>query len=180
MNEGRHCLKPGAQGGRLGQPLRHRLGSMKGEDFARAGLGIAAIGEARNDARALIYEGQWVFIIYPFERRAGITGGLVLNGRDLVPPILGLGFYDANGLLIHEQNIIGGPDICLIFAHGDAQRSVEINSLLVLNDPACLYQTFVNLIAGLLLRILVWLGHSHISFAKLVRAGNQRFPVRAS
>jgi hypothetical protein len=55
------------------------------EDFAGARLWIATVREARDNAGALIDEGQRLLVINPFELGSGVTGRLVLYGRDAGP-----------------------------------------------------------------------------------------------
>ena len=114
---------------RFGQPFLERFRAVEIEDFARARLGIAAIGEAGDDAGALVEEGQRLLVVDPLELGGGIAGGLLFDRRDLVAPVLWLGFDDADRLLVHEQHIVGRADVGLVFAHGDARTGVEIDLL---------------------------------------------------
>src|ERR1700693_3109634 len=111
---------------------------MEREDLARARLGIAAISEPGDNARALINKGQRFLVIHPFELGGGIATGLLLDGGDLLSPVFGFGFDNADGFLIDEKGIISRPNIGLVFLDGYAATGAEIDLLVALNDPACL------------------------------------------
>jgi len=80
---------------------------------------------------------------------------LLLDHRDLVAPLPRLGFDNADGLFINEQRVVGRTDIGLVLANGNPQARVEIDGLPVLNNPADLDQTLIDLVARDLFGILV-------------------------
>jgi hypothetical protein len=142
-----------------GNPVGHGFGAMECEDFAGAWLWIATVREASDNAGALINEGQRLLAVNPFELRSSVPGGLVLHGRDLVAPVFGLGFNDADSLLFQEQNVIGRTYVSLVLANRDAGAGVEVQRIPVLNDPPCLDQFRIDLVASDLFGILVIARH---------------------
>ena len=73
--------------------------------------------------------------------------------------MLRLGFDHANGFVADEENVVGRTDIGLVFTNGDPGTGTEIDLLLVLNQPACLLQHQVDLVARSLFRCLVEVRH---------------------
>ncbi len=74
--ERRNVVQPLAQRVALRQPFLERFRAVEVEYLARTRLGIAAIGEAGDDAGALVEERQRLFVVDPLELGGGITGGL--------------------------------------------------------------------------------------------------------
>ena len=105
--------------GLLDEPVPHRPWPGKAEYLPGAGLRIAAVGEAREHPGAFVNEWQRLLIVHPLKLGNGITGGLLLDRRDLLSPILRLGLDHADGLLADEKNIVGWAGIRLILANGD-------------------------------------------------------------
>ena len=79
----------------------------------------------RDDARALIDEGQRFLVVHPFELGGRVARRLLLDRRDLVAPFFGFGLDHADCLLINEKHIVGWAGIGLIFANGDARTGMK-------------------------------------------------------
>jgi hypothetical protein len=137
------------------RPFSQSLRAVECENFARARLGITSVGETRDDTSAFVDERQPLFVIDPLKFGGCIGGRLILNGRDLVTPVFGFCLNDSNGASIDEQDIIGGANVSLVLANGNALPRTEVEGCPVLNMPARLGQTSVDLVARYLLRILV-------------------------
>ena len=73
--------------------------------------------------------------------------------------MLRLGFDHANGFVSYEENIVCRTDIGLVLTNGDPGTGIEIDLLLVLNQPACLLQHQVDLVARPLFGRLVEVRH---------------------
>ena len=80
---------------------------------------------------------------------------MFLNGCEADALVVGLGFDDANSLLVCEQNVIGRANIRLVLAHSNAEACVEIKCILVLNMPTGRPQAFIDLVPSSLLGSLV-------------------------
>jgi len=72
-----------------------------------------------------------------------------------MPPILGLGLNNANRAAIDEEEVIGRSCVGRVFPDGDAESGAEVEGPFVLNVPAGLGQTGIDLVAGELLRVLI-------------------------
>src|ERR1700737_1022051 len=81
-------------------------GRWKGENFTRAGLCIAAVGEARDDAGALIDERQRFLVVHPFERGGRIAPRLLLDRCNLVAPVIGFSLDHTNRFRGNEKDIV--------------------------------------------------------------------------
>ena len=143
----------------MGDPFLERFRAVKAEDFARAGLGVAGIGEAGDDASAFVEEWQRLAVADPFELGRGVAFGLFLDLGDLVAKLFLLGLDDADGFFIDEKDVIGRADVGLVFANRNPRAGAEVDLLCRLNDPAGKLELRVDVVAGLLFRVLVF-GHS--------------------
>ena len=129
---------------------------MKGEDLAGAGLGVALVGEASDDAGAFVEERERdAGGLNPLELRGGILGGLVFHRRDVLAEGLFLGLDHADRLAVDEQDIVGGAGVGGVFADGLAGALVQVDRVLGLDGPAGGAELRVDGIAGDLLGILV-------------------------
>ena len=142
---------------KLTQGQRFRAVEIK--DLARAGLRVAGIGEARHDARALVDEGKRLLVVEPFQLCGRVASRLIFNRRDLLAPVLGFCLDDADRVLVDEQNVVGGTDIRLVFADGDAEASAEVYLVFRLHLPASLVQQLVDGVARLLFGGAVLVSH---------------------
>ena len=84
----------------LGKPLLNCFRLVEIEDFAGARPGIAAIGEAGDDAGTLVEEGQGFLVIDLFQLGSRIAFGLLFDFGDLVVDLFLLGFDDADGFFL--------------------------------------------------------------------------------
>ena len=92
---------------------------MKRKDFARAGLGVALIGEAREDAGGLVEKGERLAgALDVFEFGGAVFGGLFLDRGDVVAERFALGLVDADRLAVEEEDVVGGAGVGGIFANG--------------------------------------------------------------
>lgn len=71
------------------------------------------------------------------------------------PPVVGLGFDHADRVPVGEENVVGGSDVCLVFADGHAKPGVEIERVLVLDMPTGRPQAFIDPVPSELLGGLV-------------------------
>jgi hypothetical protein len=129
---------------------------MEGEDLAGAGLGVALVGEADDDAGGLVEEGQGrAGVLHPFQFRGGVVGGLVFGDGDG----LAEGFFfcldHSDGLAVNEEHVVGGTGVGRIFADGLALASAEVDRVFRLHGPARGAQLCVDGVAGDLLGVLV-------------------------
>jgi len=142
----------------LAQPFLERFRAVEIEHFARARLGIAAIGKTGDDAGALVQERQRLLVVDPLELGGGVAFGLRFVRGEALAFFLALGFDDADGLLVHEQHVVGRTDIGLVFAHCQPQPCAQVYFLCRLHNPTRLLQQRVDGVAGFLFGVLV-LGH---------------------
>ena len=110
-------------------------------------------------ACAFVNEWERLAIVHPLEAGSGVTAGLLLDRGDVLAPMLRLGFDHANGFVADEENVVGRTDIGLVFTNGDTGAGTEVDLLLVLNQPACLLQHQVDLVARSLFGRLVEVRH---------------------
>jgi hypothetical protein len=47
---------------------------------------------------------------------------------ELVAPVLGFGFHNANRLLVEEEDVIGGADVGGVFTDGDGRAALKLKS----------------------------------------------------
>ena len=93
-----------AEGGACGEGLAEGFRAVEGEDLAGAGLGVALVGEAGEDACGLVEERERLAgILDPFQLRGGVVAGLVLHGGDILAEGFLLGLDDADGLAVDEE-----------------------------------------------------------------------------
>ena len=133
MREG-HLGQPVAQGSRLGQPLGQCLGSMKTEHATGTRLRIAFIAEERFDASRFVIERKPVGGLEEIGKVLAIMGGLVSHGGERHADFLG--FNHANGLAIHQQQVIAAARFQGNFAKSDAAGGAKVNVFVILDDPA--------------------------------------------
>jgi hypothetical protein len=101
------------------EPFGEGFRAVEGEEFAGAGLGVALIGEAGDDAGGFVDEGEGLGIVDPLELGGGVVAGLLFDGGDVVAPFRGFGFDDGGGLFVDEEDVIGWALVGLVFADGD-------------------------------------------------------------
>jgi hypothetical protein len=106
---------------------------VEGENFTGAGLWITAIGEARDDACALIDERQRFFVVHPFKSGGGIAPRLLFDHGDLVAPVIGFGLDQTNSFRGNEKDIVSRADIGLVLANSDPKPCTEIDCPFVLS-----------------------------------------------
>ena len=152
--------EPSSQRVRLAEPIPYPLWPREAEHFPGARFRIAHVGEARKHAGTFINKWQGLSIVLPLEPSTSITGGLLLDRRDLLTPVRGFCLDDADRVLVDEQNVIGGADIRLILTNGNPEACTEVDFLLILNKPASLLQHRINVVACLLFGCLVGFRHS--------------------
>ena len=107
------------------------------EKMTDVNIAVELLCDAHNDAfdAAIIVSGDSDLTrpVEPFQLRGRVAAGLIFNRRDLLAPILRLGLHNADGFLVDEENVVGGADIRLVFADGDAEAVTEVDLLLILN-----------------------------------------------
>ncbi len=86
----------------------------------------------------------------PAEFGLSVAFGLVLVYGDAFAFVRGLGFDYTHGYTVHEEDVIGGAGIGVVFADGDTQRCRRVQCLLVLNSPTGSEQHRINAFAGAL------------------------------
>jgi hypothetical protein len=111
-------------------------------------------GKARDFARAFINKRQRR-IVEIFHLGLSIFGGLVFDLGQLKAFVGFLGLDHANGLFVHEEQVIRRAGIGLIFAHGNTQGRAEVDQLFALHDPTASLELFVYVIARDLFWILI-------------------------
>ena len=142
-------VEAGTEGATGGEKFAEGLGAMEGEDLAGAGLGIALIGEAGDDAGGLVEEGQrHTGGLNPLQLGGGVVGGLVLGDGDVGAEGFLLGLGDADRLAVDEQHVVGGAGVGGVFADGLALAGVEIDGVLRLHDPTGGPELRVDGVAG--------------------------------
>jgi hypothetical protein len=122
------------------------------EDAAAARVRIEEARELRDRPGGQVEERQWLDgRVEPGWQAGGILLGLHLDAAQRVA--LGLRFKDADGLAVHEEQVIGEavPGGELELAHGDAASGGQVHGVPVLDDPACRDERGVDLRPGLLL-----------------------------
>jgi hypothetical protein len=127
--------KAGAEGVGLLDEFKQVLGSVEGKDRPRAGVGVALVAEVGFDAGRLVGEGQGIgpALRDPFHR-GGVAGRLLGDGGE--SGAFFLGFDDAEGLAVDEEDVVGRSAVGLHFPDGDAARGGEIERGDVLDCPA--------------------------------------------
>ena len=133
--ERRHLPQPGAQGVGLAQPVVQRLGAVKGEQPARARLGVAPVAEEGLGAGALVVVDEQIVPAGEVLRQAqhvllGLLGDAAQGHAGL------LGLDDACGLAGDEQQVVAGPGRQREFTHRHAQGRVAVEVVPVLQYPA--------------------------------------------
>ena len=94
---------------------------MEGEDLAGAGLRVALIGEAGEDAGGLVEEGERDVVtpgLHEVFEAAGIAGGLDLDAAE--GHAFGFGFDETQGFAVDEEQVVGEAGFEGGFTHGDA------------------------------------------------------------
>ena len=130
------------------------LGTDELKDRPRAGLGVAMVRKASKGTGAFEDERQWI-VFQVLELGCGVLCGLLFVNRQVYPFGFLLGLDDADRLPVHEEDVIGGSNICIIFTDRDTRTSTEINLFLVLNDPATGGKLSVDVVPGELFRFLI-------------------------
>ena len=130
-------LQAGPERMRFSRPGGQDPRTVEIEHLPRTGIGVPAVGEAGDDTGALVNKRQGVLIVHPLEGGCGITLGLLLRRRDLLTPGVGLRLDDADSLPLRKEHVIRRSDVGLVLAHRNARGGVEIDSLVILNNPTC-------------------------------------------
>ena len=121
--ERREVVETGAER-LLGEAFPEGFGTVEREGLAGAGLGIALIGEAREDAGGFVEEGQgFAGVLDVFELGSGVGAGLVFDGGDVLAERVFLGLDDADRFFIDEEDVVSGAGVCLELADGLAFAS---------------------------------------------------------
>src|SRR5882724_7341135 len=108
---------------------------MEAEHLARTRLGIAAIGKTGDDAGAFIQERQWLFVLNPLELGCCIAFSLSFMGSEPLPFFFALGLDHPHRFFVHEQHVVSGANISMIFAHRLTQSGIQVDLLSGLNYP---------------------------------------------
>ena len=137
MVESGQVLETVAQGATGGEGFPKSFRAGEGEDFARARLGVALVGEAGEDAGGLVEEGQRAAGgLDPLQFGRGVVRGLFLDRGDGVAESLLLGLDDTDGLAVHEEDVVGRAGVGGVFADGLALAGVMVPLILGLHGPA--------------------------------------------
>ena len=121
-----HVRETATQGVRLGAPLCERLGAMEGKDAPGTGRGIAFVAEKGFDAGGFVEERERAGQPGGEDGRqaVGVAGGLIGNGRECGADLFG--FNDAEGLAIHEEQVIARTSGQRDFPQCDAPTGGEV------------------------------------------------------
>ena len=121
---------------------------MEGEDTARTRGGIAFVAEESLDAGGFVEEGQLARAdgLDEVGQIHRVMRGLLGNARQQRAFLLG--FDDADGLAIDQQQVIAGAGLERCFAQRDALPGGEIHRLVILRGPAGRDELGVDLLAG--------------------------------
>ena len=125
-------------------PLPHRLRPREAEHLAGTRYRVAAVGEARHLAGALVDERQRFGVVHPFEHRRRVGVRLALHVRDLVPPLAPLRLDHADRLALNEQHVVRRPHVGRILAHRDPGSGAEVDLRHRLDAPSSLLQLGVD------------------------------------
>ena len=144
-------------------PKRHpclRMGlerrrTVEGEDLPGSRIRVAAVREPRDLSRALVEKRQRLGIGHPLELGVGVPFRLLLDGRDPFAPGIRLGFDDADGLPVAEEDVVGGAGVGRVLAHCDARSGAEVDGIPVVHVPARRPEAIVYAVARNLLGSLV-------------------------
>lgn len=89
---------------------------MEAEHFTRARLGVAAVGEAGDDAGGFIEEAQGFAGLDPFQLRPGVTLSLQFDSGNVMTGSFSLDFDHTHRLAFDKQDVVGRFDSGLVFA----------------------------------------------------------------
>ena len=135
------------------EPFAEAFRTVEGEDLAGAGLGVALVGEAGDDARGLIEEGEgYAGFLDPLKLGGGVIDRLFFDSGDILAEVFFFSLNDTDGLSIDEEDIVGRASISLIFADGLALAGSKIDFSLVLNGPARCAEHLIDGLASFLFR----------------------------
>ena len=130
-------------------------GTVEGEDFAGARIGVAPVREPRDLPRTLVEKGQRFGVRNPLQLRLGVTLGLLFDCREPYSPTVRLGLDNSDGPPVGEEYVVRRSNIGLVFAHRDSEPRVEVERVLVLHLPAGRPKSTVDPVAGDLFRGLI-------------------------
>ena len=172
MSEG-HLRESGAQGVGLSSPFGERLGTMKGEDAAGAGSGIAFVAEESFDAGGFVEERERAR--QPGGEEVGQVAGRAprLIGDDRERGAFLLRLEHAESHAVHEQEIVTRTGLERHFAQRNPPPCGEVHRLEILHHPAARSELRVDLLAG----PLFWRQVRHeaaFGFGRAMRAANYR------
>ena len=137
------------QGTARGEPFTQRLRTMKRKDLARAGLGVALVGEAGEHAGGFVKKRERRAVgLHPLQLGGGVFGGLVFDAGDGVAERFLLRFDHADRLGIDKEHVVGRTGVGEVFADGLACAFAKVDGVLVLHGPSRSAQLRVNRIAG--------------------------------
>lgn len=130
---------------------------MEGEDFPGPWFGVSVIGEAGDGSRAFVGEEEF-FVVEVFKFGGGVSFCLVFVGDEVLALFRPLGFDHSYWFLVHEEDVVGRAGVGLVFPDGYSDAGVEVETLLILDEPAGCFKMSINYISGYLFRIFIW-GH---------------------
>ena len=150
-----HGREAGAESGGFGKPGGERFRAVKGKDAAGTGLGVALVAEERFNAGGFVEEGQRAGCdgLNEIRQILGVMAGLLGDTRKEGALLFGLG--NANGLAVHNQQVIAGAGFERDFAQGDPASGRGVKIAVILNHPAGSAELRVNLPAGELFGVQV-------------------------
>ncbi|MEZ5627473.1 MAG: hypothetical protein R3E34_08105 [Rhodocyclaceae bacterium] len=118
------------------------------ENLTRTRHRIALVGKAGDAAGGFEEKGQGRRIELPPEPAGCVARGLGLMSGDVLARLIALGFDDANGLAIDEQNVVGRAGIGGVFAHSHAPRGAEVQGTKILHLPSSQGKACVDIGSG--------------------------------
>ena len=143
--------EPGAKGVGLLDEFEEMRGRVKGEDRARAGVGVALVTEIRLDASGLVGEGQRISPALgdPF-LRGGVALALLGDAGEGRARFFGL--ENTEGFSINKKDVIGRTALGLHLADSDPASGGEVDLVEILNSPTRRRQLGVDRAASFLFR----------------------------
>ena len=148
-DQGRKLLQASAQLLRALYPGAQRLWLVEGEQAAAAGIGIETVGEEGLHAGAFVEEGEGRVVVQgELAQAEAVPGRLRLDAAE--SGALRLGLDGADGLAIHEQQVVGEAGLQGKLAHGNAGGRAQVHLVAALYPPAGGFQQVINALSGLL------------------------------
>ena len=120
----------------------------------RPWLGVAVVGKVRDLAGGFVGEGQRG-VVQVLEFGGPVSFRLFLDGGKRLRFVRRLGFYQPDGLLADEQDIIRPSPGCLVLPYGNTWPSRPVEHVLILHAPSCFGEHRVNAVPSGLFWVLV-------------------------